>query len=241
MSVIGNLYNRIIHLISVPKCVLCGEPLDFPSHALCPECLPKYENTKDRNCPKCSKQLYECDCTNKFLASHCVKRLIKVFRYTSSEDNLAANSLIYSLKQDNRGDVAKLLSNELARAISANVKEPQRYIFTNVPRRRKAITKYGIDHSAILARYLAKHFGTEYKPLLLSKATLPQKAMQGRDRIKNAEVAPRRDVDLSGKRIILVDDIVTTGASMATSAITLRGMGAKEIIGATVAIAYKKD
>ena len=241
MSVVSDFWERALHLLSVPKCVLCGEPLDFPSRALCPVCFSKYENTKDRNCPKCARQLCQCDCSTKFLKSHCVKRLIKVCRYVGSDENLAANSLIYSLKKDNRNDVAKLLSEELATAISASVKDPASYIFTNVPRRQKAIVVYGIDHSAILAKAIAKRFDAEYMPLLKSRASRPQKEMQGRDRLKNAEVTPRRDINLSGKRIILIDDIVTTGASMAVSAMALRGMGAKEVVGATVAIAYKKD
>ncbi len=238
---VSEFWERMLHLASVPKCVACGIPLDFPARALCPECLFKYENTKDRSCPSCSRRLCECECTNKFLASHCVKRLIKVFRYINTEDNFAANSLIYSLKKDNRKDVVRLLSDELAKAVLESVREPNCCLFTNVPRRRKAIIRYGIDHSALLARALAEHFGAEYKPLLKSKARLPQKEMVGRDRIKNAEVLSKCNTDLSGKRIILVDDIVTTGASMAVSAMTLRGMGAREIIGATVAIAYKKD
>lgn len=241
MSIIASLYDRIIHLVSVPKCVNCGEPLDFPSRALCPDCFSKYQNTKDRSCHKCARQLYMCDCSNNFLASHGVKRLMKVFRYRASEENLAANSLIYSLKQDNRKDVVRLLANEIAKSISLNVKNPKSCIFTNVPRRNKAITKYGIDHAALLAKALAKLFGAEYSSLLKSCAKRPQKEMHGSDRIKNAEVSPRRKVSLRGRRIILVDDIVTTGASMAISAMTLRSMGAKEIIGAAVAIAYKND
>ena len=238
---LSELYERALHLFSVPKCIACGELLDFPARALCPQCMLKYEAAKDRNCPSCSKRLFECGCTNKFLASHCVKRLVKVFRYMNTDDNLAANSLIYSLKKDNRRDVVGLLADELAATVSVSVKEPESCVFTNVPRRKSAIVEYGIDHSALLAKALAKRFGAEYMSLLKSKARLQQKEMRGRDRIRNAAVTSRRDTDLSGRRIVLVDDIVTTGASMAVSAMTLRGMGAKEIIGAAVAIAYKKD
>ena len=200
MSVIGDFYEKLLYLVSVPKCVGCDEPLDFPARALCPECLSKYEITKDRNCPRCSRQLNKCDCANKFLLSHGVKRLIKVFRYKVSDENTAANSLIYSLKQDNRRDVFGFLAAEMAKSVSENVKNPNEYIFTNVPRRAKAVTKYGIDHAALLAKALAKQFGAEYIPLLKSGATRPQKEMHGIDRLKNAEVAPRSDISLKGRR-----------------------------------------
>ncbi len=241
MSRASVFFERLLHLLSVPRCVSCGEPLDFHVQGLCPVCRISYENTKDRNCSRCSQVLYRCDCSNNFLSSHCVKRLVKLYRYINSDENLAANSLIYSLKKDNRRDVLNFLTEELAGTISSSVGCPQKYLFTNVPRRRRAIVEYGIDHSGELARALAKHFGAEYKELLVSKATLPQKAMHGIDRLKNAEVSPKRDLDLTGRRVILVDDIVTTGASMAASAMSIRGMGAKEIIGATIAVAYKDN
>ena len=48
-------------------------------------------------------------------------------------------------------------------------------------------------------------------------------------------------IDLSGKTMVIVDDIVTTGASVSVAATLLKGAGAKRIIAASLAIAYNDD
>ncbi|MBR2325305.1 MAG: phosphoribosyltransferase, partial [Clostridia bacterium] len=63
--------------------------------------------------------------------------------------------------------------------------------------------------------------------------------LNARQRRENAVFYARRGVDLSGKRVLLVDDIVTTGATMGSAAFALRGIGAKEIVGVCFAIAFK--
>ena len=94
-----------LYLLSVPKCVSCGEKLDFREKALCPKCSLEFEEIKSRNCSKCAKILSECSCSTHFLNTHYVKKVVKCFRYNVREENNPANALIYSLKRDNRDDV----------------------------------------------------------------------------------------------------------------------------------------
>lgn len=234
----GDVLKYALHLISVPKCVCCKERLDFPNYVFCPKCSAEYKENKARNCGICAKPLYDCDCTNHYLEAHFIKRLFKVFRYKQRDENRAANSLIYSLKRDNREDVLAFAADELCAAMSASVTSDE-VIFTNVPRRRAAIVKYGIDHSADLARRIAKRLGKKYLPLLASKSKVEQKALRGADRLRNADFYVKRKLDLTGKTVIIVDDIVTTGASMASAAMLIRGLGAKKIWGAALATAYR--
>ena len=107
-----------------------------------------------------------------------------------------------------------------------------------MPRRRAAIKKYGIDHAKILAKALAKRLGCQYVSCLISKSKLPQKSTFAKERISNAEF-DLKNVDIKGKRVIIVDDIVTTGASLGSCAALLHAVGAKEIVGCAIAVAYK--
>ena len=132
------------------------------------------------------------------------------------------------------------LTNELSDAISNSLTIDENTIFTNIPRRRKEAKKFGLDHAALLSKSLANHFSASYYQPLIAKSNKAQKKTTGAERIKNAKfkIKPRAKT-LNGKTIILVDDIVTTGASMGACAMLLHALGAKKIIGAVISIAYK--
>lgn len=208
---------------------------------LCPECLNEYNNIKVRTCSVCFKDLNLCTCANHYLKAHYIKSLVKVFRY-AQRDDLPSNKLIYSLKRDNRKDVLDFLTNELETSIRASYKNVQSFVFTNVPRRRNSVIKYGIDHAALLSKSLAKRFSATYYQPIISQSKSQQKKTSGEERIKNATFKLKRNAEnLTGKTVIVLDDVVTTGASMGACAMLLRGLGAKKIIGASIAIAFKDE
>lgn len=239
-----DIFNRTAFLLSVPKCVFCGEKLDYTDRCLCKSCKEIYENQKERNCSRCAKKLNTCDCTSEYLLSHYVKRVIKVYRYDSKREPLPGDYLIYSLKQDNRRDVFAFLADELCEALRSSLdfdSSPDSYIITNVPRRPAAIRSYGYDHSSVLAKYVSKRLGIRYVSLLKSRARKPQKETGGDNRLKNVNIdyRKRRQQSLKGKSVIIIDDIITTGASMGSCAAMIRALGTRKIIGACLAVAYK--
>ena len=231
--------RRAQHYITVPFCVHCKQRLDFGSSVFCPTCLLRYRNVKLRNCSRCAEVLSKCACTNDYLDAHLVHKLVKVVRYVSSIEDLPQNRLIFSLKRENREDVAKFCSEELVTAIRASVENPSDFVLSYVPRRPKNRRKYGVDQARILAEHIGKALGIPVVHALRSRARASQKKLSARQRRENAVFAPRRGIDLSGMRVLLVDDIVTTGASMGSAAFVLRGLGAKEIVGVCFAIAYR--
>lgn len=242
----GNqFFKRVLFYISVPKCVLCKEKLDIEDRGLCKSCMVKYEQHKERNCPYCAKRLSECFCSYKELKNHGIKNLAKVFRYSKAEQSMPSNYLIYSLKQDNRSDVLSLLSEELSCAILRSVDiSSGRFIVTNVPRRRDAIVKFGYDHSEALARSVAKTLGLEYVRILKSKSKKAQKSVYGKiERVRNAKFDYKcpENLSLKGKTVILIDDIVTTGASLCNCATLIRALRPKRIVAACLGTAYKES
>lgn len=235
---ISALCDFLLFYIGVPKCVGCGEFLSREDRVFCPDCRMIYDNAKMRNCSRCANILSRCTCSNDYLDSHYIHSLIKVTRYIHGPD-LPQNRLLYALKQENRRDVADFMASELTDAVRAGVKDVQEYLVTYVPRRHSSVVRYGFDHAKKLARKTAENLGIPFLPLLRSTAKKPQKELSGRAaRVENAAMKRIGIPELNGKRILLVDDIVTTGASMANAASLLRGSGAKEIVGVTFAIAY---
>ena len=209
---IKEIYKRAIYYISVPKCVLCNDKLDYGDRGLCKSCMEEYERHKERDCPRCAKILSKCFCSYEDLESHGIKNMVKLFRYSKSEQSMPSNYLIYSLKQDNRNDVMDFLADELTTAIKNNITEDlSEYVITNVPRRKAAIVNYGYDHAKTLALRVSKKLGIEYTEILKSRSKRPQKSVYGHERIENAkfDYKCKKDYTLKGKSVIIVDDIIS--------------------------------
>ena len=234
--------RNLFFYLTVPKCVSCRTKLNRKDKALCKDCLAEYERTKDRTCSVCFKKLIECSCPNEYLENHCVRKLVKVFRYKPSDDSeekVPANELIYNIKRVKRLDLIDFMSSEVALAIKNSLKYDE-CVITNVPRKPSRVLEYGLDHSEEIAKAVAKKLGIEYVKLLKSKLRTPQKKVHGEDRIKNAEFDYLRSLpNIKDKRVIVFDDIVTTGASMGASAMLIKGLGAKTVYGACMAIAFR--
>ena len=240
---IKDIIDRVLYYVSVPKCVACKEKLDFGDHGLCKICIEKYERHKQRNCPRCSRILSECFCSYEPLENNGIKNFVKIFRYSRAEQAIPSNYLIYSLKQDNRRDVLSFLSEELAAAIKNSIElDGGSYIVTNVPRRKSAIVNFGYDHAKALAMAVSERLGLEYVELLSSKSKKAQKNVYGAERLSNARFEYKCDDDISlkGKSVILIDDIVTTGASLSNCAALIKKLKPRRIIGACLGTAYKE-
>lgn len=233
------LWERILFYVSVPTCVCCKRRLIIQEKALCTECLAKHERLKFRNCSRCSKKLHECSCSNEYLENHYVKKLAKVFHYMQRDDMLPLNSLIYSLKRENRNDVLDFCAEELASVILNVFPKANECIITNVPRRKRSIIKYGMDHAELLAKEVSQKLGATYEKILISNVKTEQKKLYGSSRLLNADFDICKEIDLHGKSVIIIDDIVTTGSSMGAAAMLIHGLGAKRIYGASLGVAYK--
>lgn len=240
---IKEISNRALYYLSVPKCLCCHEILDYGELAICAECRKTYDEQKKRECSRCGKVLPTCSCSNFYLERNRIKKLVKLYRYVPSIREMPGNLLIYSLKHGNRRDTFDLLARELADSIQCSYdisSNPDKYIITNVPRRGAAIRNDGYDHSAVLAKRISKILNIRYESLIKSIAKRPQKETHGEERRKNARFSyKRKTANLNGITVILVDDVVTTGSSLAAAAKMIRALGARRVVGAVVSIAYK--
>ena len=142
------------------------------------------------------------------------------------------------MKKRSRKDVTDFFSDELIGAIKNSVSDFSDTVITNVPNRKSEIRERGMDHAAVLAKAVAQKLGIEYRPLLVSLSKYAQKSLTAAERLSNADFDLITDESLKGKTVIIIDDIVTTGASMGKSATMIKALGPKRIIGACLAIAY---
>ena len=236
--------ERFLSMLYVPKCVGCGVRLPADTKVpLCAICRAGYENEKERTCPVCAARLGDCTCPLPGTQAG-VRRLIKLFRYRPSCPDLVSNRMLYRLKHRNlcmlQDFFAAELSPSVRRMTAAN---PEEYLLTYPPRSRRSMLRYGFDHAAALSESIGRRTGIAWEPTLCRMGGQEQKHLTRAERKENARAGYRlRDgLDLQGRRILLVDDIVTTGATLGAAERLLRRAGAREVIGVVLAVTLKEE
>ena len=114
---------------------------------------------------------------------------------------------------------------------------------TWVPLSWRRLHRRGYDQARLLAEQIASRYGYSCVPLLKKVRDNPAQSRTGDAAKRKANVAGAyaaiNEERIKGKRILLVDDIVTTGATLCEAVKTLKAAGAGEII--CIALAQKRD
>nr|WP_315426680.1 ComF family protein [uncultured Albidiferax sp.] len=107
-----------------------------------------------------------------------------------------------------------------------------------MPLSPERLRERGYNQALELARQLAPH-KTQAQLLLRTRHTAPQPTLKRAERLRNVQgafaVEPLRAASLRGQRVVLVDDVMTSGASLFAAAAVLRQAGAAHITGLVVA------
>ncbi|WP_137894612.1 phosphoribosyltransferase family protein [Ramlibacter sp. 2FC] len=107
-----------------------------------------------------------------------------------------------------------------------------------MPLSRQRLAERGFNQALLLARQLAPR-KTDAGLLLRTRDTPAQHALPRRERLRNLRgafaVEPLRAAELAGRRVVLVDDVMTSGASLHAAALALRQAGVAHITAMVVA------
>lgn len=231
--------------VLVHKCAGCREilPYERTREALCAECYDRWQIAKAENCSECLRVITECTCAPKGLRG--VYSLRKLMFYHPKKRREPQNQLIYFLKGNANARVSSFVARELLRALNQEIEasgfaqQREKLVIVCVPRGRRSKTRYGHDQSELICRALSELSQIPYCDLLKRRRRREktQKKMTAKKRFDNVKCsfALKEGTELSGKCVVLFDDIVTTGASMAGCVKLLRDAGAKEILAFCIA------
>ncbi len=214
--------KRIFYIISnilfPPKCVLCGKLLEKDETDLCKSCrldAPLF--------PNCKRKL-------QFLDS-----FTAVWYY---EENVRRSLLHF--KFYGKGHYARSYGPLLAMKIAQEY--PEGFdILTWVPVSRLRRLRRGYDQVELIAKAVGRELGIQPIPALKKIRHTPAQSSTANVAQRRANVLGvyRCIQPVEGKRILLLDDILTTGATAGEAARTLKTAGAKEVHCAAVAAARK--
>ena len=220
------------------RCPICGAPA-FRSRVICRECSSRldsecFDSFMDR-CPVCFyprvASLYRCRrCKGKEGA---VARVFPVARY----DGRLSYAVIDGLKFRGQRELARVAALYLGRAL--DVLDPEgKALIVPVPCSASRMAHFGYDHMADVCREL----GREFLPLIVNRSSGPavqQKKLDREHRIGSSADKfcinkEMKDIgSLKSRRVIVVDDIVTTMSTMNAAIALLEDEGFEDVSGAS--------
>jgi ComF family protein len=212
------------------SCLLCSA--DSGSGLLCADCTNDLPELPPAMCPLCSQATsYGERCGACLKEPPHFDRTIAAFRYDFPVDRI-----IHALKYGHQLAVADWLGEKLAKQIKA-----EKQLIIPLPLHADRLRERGFNQSAELARAIGNHLKltVDRSIAFRNRATPPQAEQPLKERHKNVRGAFECRADLSGKHILLVDDVMTTGATVNECARVLKLHGVTEISVVVAARALK--
>jgi len=217
-----NLWNKLLDLIFPPKCAFCARVLWEDEVELCKKCRKELPLIPDVHV------IHKGD----------YGRCAVTFYY---EDMVKTG--IHGLKFGGRQHCAAHFAGYMAQTAAEHL-SGEFDMVTFVPISGKRLRERGYDQGQLLAEEMAKIWGVKALPTLQKiRHTRAQSTISAPEE-RRANVlgayAALDNADVKGKRILLVDDVLTTGSTMAACASVLRRSGAAGVVCAALAAPRKK-
>lgn len=236
--------DYFIDLFFPPKCIFCGKLLKPDTRPLvCEKCMNEFSGD-EMVCSKCGGKIYSISgmpsCPVCRISGRYYDAAISALEYSG---NVKSAMHRYKLGYqnyigENLASFPEKLLNDLN--IGGNTVD---YI-VSVPCNSKQKIKRGFDPSTLIAVSLSKKLDIVYlkNEILRVKNTPPQSGLNFRQRQENIRGAYKiKDKEIiKGKNILLVDDVITTGATVIEISRLLRRAGAKYVLAVSVAKTVKK-
>lgn len=220
----------LLKLIYPPVCASCNEPMPIKREDfLCEECRTKWEDEKNEICYKCNQPINNCWCGVSGDGSRYIdsERHLTQYRKTQS----VTKNLLYFCKNHNNKDTFDYLSKEMVEELCDNISENT--VVCAIPRSPSKKRFIGHDQACELATGIAERLDLEIVDVLYHTGDAVQKTLPIAERRANAEssykIKSGITKQIKNKDILLVDDVVTTGASATRCAYLLKVKGAKTV------------
>ena len=152
-------------------------------------------------------------------------RVVAAFIY-----EFPATVLIQQMKYHGNLACARPLASGLASALDA---EPYPDLIMPMPLARGRLAERGFNQAMEIGRRVTAEFGLDITvdACRRTRESTPQAALPWKKRATNIRNAFTCDFDVEGKSVAVVDDVLTTGATLNELALTLKRSGAREVIG----------
>jgi len=215
------MFDELLSYLAPHLCYLCGKT----GMLLCDNC--KYNITSEdfNNCLVCERPIGRNN-----TCGACHSPFSRTWYVGERADELRR------LIDDYKFQRVKAASGVLAELLFERIGQlPEECVIVAIPSIPAHIRQRGYDHTQLIARHLAKLNGRQPERLLMRRTYSVQTGKTKRERAQQAASAFVANGNCQNKTILIIDDIVTTGATVKAAAHTLMEAGAAEIWVAAIA------
>jgi ComF family protein len=243
VSFLDQILDSLLNLFYPEVCFICADPIVHrKERGVCTKCLNKVRDLQLQPpvCSSCGLPMPNFESGADVLCGHCVLQPpaysgARSFGYYSGE----LGRLIQGLKFNNRRNLVPLLVPFLIQAYYGSWDRDDFDLVVPIPLHPKRRRTRGYNQSEMLARLLARRTGIPFgnSVLIRKRSTLPQVGLtdtQRRENVRNAFQCINSG-QISGRRILLIDDVMTTGATASSASAALMKGGALRVSVLTLA------
>lgn len=233
----SSFFFHLLNIIFPPICILCGQDRLFDMEPICPECWAKASPIKAPICKKCGLPIGSLDQAgfeSPFLCSICRKKewAFEIARAGFVFDGPVRDA-IHLLKYQGHFSIGAWLGQkmgEILKHVFHNRENKEEAFIVPVPLSPDRWRDREFNHSLALAVPVSKSFGFPISTSVLQRTdgAAPQVGLTPKERWSNVRGTFRVKglKSVIGKKIILVDDVLTTGATSNECARVLKKAGA---------------
>jgi ComF family protein len=241
-TMVRRMAGAAIDLVLPPRCLVCGVTI-ADLHALCPACWSEIEFLGSPQCACCGRPFAETT-GSETLCGACLKRqpLYRKARAVCRYDE-TSKKLILAFKHGDRTDCAPALARWLVRAGADLIEDCE--LIAPVPLHWTRLFARRFNQAAMLAQAIGRLSGKPVVPDLIDrrKRTPPQGKGSRDQRKRNVAgafaVPMRRRAALADRRVLLIDDVLTTGSTVEACTRALLGAGAASVDVLTLALVVR--
>ena len=231
----GFVHTFILNLLYPARCPVCDRPAPFGTD-ICPDCLRTLPVIETRRCAKCGKPVEEFEkyCEDCAKDPHAYTCGLGIFLYDEQMKKTMA-----ALKYKGRREYGAVLGRLVFERARSELLRWRPQAVIPVPIHPERRNQRGYNQAEEIARPIAELSGIRFCPDLLvrTERTGPMKKLTRAERFENMKnaIAVRSGGHVPD-RVLIVDDIYTTGATIDAAAGALRKAGARQIYFLSVCI-----
>lgn len=221
-----------LDLFLPPTCLLCSESLlsEQTQRHFCAACLGKIQPLTSGACRRCAQPYQSSEANH--LCESCLKNPPPFSSVSTAGkyDNSIRNA-VHQLKYRNQLLLGRPLGELLATSIHNHLDEFIPDCVIPVPLHTKRLRARGYNQALEIARPIAKKLQAPLEPRLLQRVrnTPQQQGLSARERRQNLRGAFSINCEFKADKVLLVDDVMTTGETVRECSRVLLAHGAKEI------------